>query len=116
LNGFAQALTPEQTEELLRTFNSIEWILIIETRCGIRHVVSLSIPLNGFHDSALLGSYVWACFAFNSIEWILAFDAVTEHVNITFNSIEWIQGLTKEYALEHPLHVLSIPLNGFGTL
>ena len=90
--------------------------LIIETRCGIRHVVSLSIPLNGFHDSALLGSYVWACFAFNSIEWILAFDAVTEHVNITFNSIEWIQGLTKEYALEHPLHVLSIPLNGFGTL
>ena len=56
----------------------------------------LSIPLNGFYDSALLDSCMLAWYTFNSIEWILEFGACSRE--------------------EIKRSLLSIPLNGFPLL
>ena len=116
LNGFKRGWERRRST-MLQAFNSIEWIPRRYSGTAFTPTTRwLSIPLNGFLSSLLIGCSRFSTRSFNSIEWIHRFNATIYGGDI-YNSFQfhWMDshkfmGLLYDC---QTFKLLSIPLNGF---
>ena len=75
-------------------FNSIVWILVIQSNRFNKANTILSIPLYGFLKALIWGAKTGNYFTFNSIVWILVLMSsnLSNTITSAFNSIVWIHG------------------------